>query len=400
MKKNITIPLILLVLLILGGLAYKYFSDNLLNEVSINTNQTANDIKEPDSAIINEPTEMTAQDKNDFYDIKAVYPNDPLDKNKVIEKFINDSINAKKEEWQVGGQAYDDEKKLEVDFPDRPKMQFQYYINYKKSESAKLASVSYLFSIYEFTGGANGNTTLAAFTFDQTGLKNIEDILNLADNNNDITLTKALAYQMETTFDKNDVNKEMINSGLGLAYLESDGVTVNKERCRCDGFFFGSNLQNFMVNDSGIDFYFNQYQVAPGAAGTPDVLLSWEILRPYLKPDIATKVMMPSTGLANPASVNCFNKGGTLIMKDNKNGQYGVCVFDDNRQCEEWALFRGECPVGGRKITGYETEAQTFCAITGGTVQGLGTDNVTCKKFDGTVCGVDKNFNGECVVTQ
>ena len=47
-------------------------------------------------------------------------------------------------------------------------------------------------------------------------------------------------------------------------------------------------------------------------------------------------------------------------------GQIGVCYFEDNRQCEEWALMRGECPVGGVKVTGYVTPAGRYCAITGG----------------------------------
>ena len=63
------------------------------------------------------------------------------------------------------------------------------------------------------------------------------------------------------------------------------------------------------------------------------------------------------TGIANPASVNCINKGGTLsIQKRSDGGEYGICIFEDNRQCEEWALFRGECPVGGKKVTGIPAE--------------------------------------------
>jgi putative hemolysin/predicted metal-dependent phosphoesterase TrpH len=62
-------------------------------------------------------------------------------------------------------------------------------------------------------------------------------------------------------------------------------------------------------------------------------------------------------GIANPASVNCINKGGTLsIQKSADGGEYGICIFEDNRQCEEWALFRGECPAGGRKATGIPVE--------------------------------------------
>ena len=59
------------------------------------------------------------------------------------------------------------------------------------------------------------------------------------------------------------------------------------------------------------------------------------------------------TGIANPASVNCINKGGKLsIQKGVDGGEYGICIFEDNSQCEEWALFRGECTPGGKKVTG------------------------------------------------
>ncbi|MFC5373470.1 DUF333 domain-containing protein [Brevundimonas faecalis] len=46
-------------------------------------------------------------------------------------------------------------------------------------------------------------------------------------------------------------------------------------------------------------------------------------------------------GMANPASVHCQAEGGkTEIRRDTQGGEYGVCVFEDGRQCEEWALFR------------------------------------------------------------
>lgn len=52
-------------------------------------------------------------------------------------------------------------------------------------------------------------------------------------------------------------------------------------------------------------------------------------------------------GLANPASVYCEEKGGKLeIRTDENGGQYGVCIFEDGSECEEWAYFRGECQPG------------------------------------------------------
>ena len=103
-----------------------------------------------------------------------------------------------------------------------------------------------------------------------------------------------------------------------------------------------------------------------------------------------------AVGMANPASQNCIQKGGTLGMKQNKKGEYGICYFEDNRQCEEWALFRGQCPVGGMKITGYDNDAEIYCAITGGAVEGVGTETPMCKRIDGTYCNAQANLDGDC----
>jgi hypothetical protein len=103
-----------------------------------------------------------------------------------------------------------------------------------------------------------------------------------------------------------------------------------------------------------------------------------------------------TTGLANPASTNCIEKGGKLEMRQNKNGEYGVCLFEDNRQCEEWAFFRGQCPAGGIKITGYDNDAEIYCAITGGEMNGVGTETPMCKRIDGTLCNAQSNLDGEC----
>jgi putative hemolysin len=59
-------------------------------------------------------------------------------------------------------------------------------------------------------------------------------------------------------------------------------------------------------------------------------------------------VAAPSpAGLANPASVHCQEQGGTHeIRQDGSGGTYGVCVFSDGSECEEWAFFNGECQPG------------------------------------------------------
>ena len=59
----------------------------------------------------------------------------------------------------------------------------------------------------------------------------------------------------------------------------------------------------------------------------------------------------PTVGLANPASVHCQQVGGRLEIRRESgpaSGEYGVCVFPDGRQCEEWALFRDNRCVAPR----------------------------------------------------
>jgi len=109
-----------------------------------------------------------------------------------------------------------------------------------------------------------------------------------------------------------------------------------------------------------------------------------------------------SVGLANPASENCTEQGGSVTIESHPDGgQYGVCLFEDNRQCEEWALMRGDCPVGGVEITGYLTDAARYCAITGGeyvAAPGSSPDDElgTCTLPSGEVCDSEAYYAGKC----
>lgn len=128
-------------------------------------------------------------------------------------------------------------------------------------------------------------------------------------------------------------------------------------------------------------------------------LLSLMVVLAFLS---ACSTPTPEAGLPNPASENCVKQGGTVtIQKRGDGGEYGVCFFEDNRQCEEWALQRGDCPVGGVKITGYATQATQYCAITGGTYQITGNSGTeqeqgTCTFKNGRMCNAGDYFAGTC----
>jgi putative hemolysin len=95
--------------------------------------------------------------------------------------------------------------------------------------------------------------------------------------------------------------------------------------------------------------------------------------------------LIPSTGMANPTSENYVKQGVKLIMEERvEMGDFDVCYFEDNRQCEEWTPFCGECTVGDLKVTGYVAEAARFCAITGCEYAIIG--NSSADSEQGLVC--------------
>ncbi len=107
-------------------------------------------------------------------------------------------------------------------------------------------------------------------------------------------------------------------------------------------------------------------------------------------------------GIANPASVNCIRQGGALtILKRGDGGEYGLCTFRDGRLCEEWALFRGECPEGGVRVAQDATPAARYCLITGGFYRagglaGTPLEEGICRLPEGIVCDAGEYFAGKC----
>jgi putative hemolysin len=111
-------------------------------------------------------------------------------------------------------------------------------------------------------------------------------------------------------------------------------------------------------------------------------------------------------GMANPASVYCEEQGGTLDIRDTDAGQYGVCVFPDGSECEEWAFFRGECSPGDsanptETIIGMANPASVYCEEHGGTLDIRDSDAGQygmCSFPDGSECEEWAFFRGECGV--
>jgi putative hemolysin len=116
----------------------------------------------------------------------------------------------------------------------------------------------------------------------------------------------------------------------------------------------------------------------------------------FVEPAVPTAT--PGPTIANPASTNCATLGGTLsIQKRGDGGEYAVCFFEDDRACEEWALFRKECPTGGAKTTGLDTVEQKYCVWRGGKTS-VEKDAV-CTLPNGSTCSNETLYKGTCPQT-
>jgi putative hemolysin len=64
--------------------------------------------------------------------------------------------------------------------------------------------------------------------------------------------------------------------------------------------------------------------------------------------------------MPNPASVYCEEQGGKVEMRtDSEGGQFGMCLFEDGSECEEWAYYRSECQPG-KQVDSSSTLAPTY----------------------------------------
>ena len=53
----------------------------------------------------------------------------------------------------------------------------------------------------------------------------------------------------------------------------------------------------------------------------------------------------PSARMANPASLNCLQQNGKLQTVKTSQGETTYCLLPSGKKCEEWDMFRGNCPV-------------------------------------------------------
>ncbi|HNZ83761.1 MAG TPA: DUF333 domain-containing protein [Candidatus Pacearchaeota archaeon] len=97
-------------------------------------------------------------------------------------------------------------------------------------------------------------------------------------------------------------------------------------------------------------------------------------------------------GIANPASQFCKDQGGSIEIRTLDDGsQYGVCIFKNGVECEEWDLFSGRCNKDG----------SDFC---GESPYGACSDDLDCQTdgCSGQICKSkkDESFVTDCQIKE
>lgn len=100
-------------------------------------------------------------------------------------------------------------------------------------------------------------------------------------------------------------------------------------------------------------------------------------------------------GISNPASEYCIKVGGDLqTLTRGDGGEYSICNFPDDQSCEEWALYRRKCPLGGVKTIGYDSPEEIYCVQLGGKT--LSSPDSRCTLPTGQTCLNTDLYNGKC----
>jgi uncharacterized protein len=136
------------------------------------------------------------------------------------------------------------------------------------------------------------------------------------------------------------------------------------------------------------------------------VLFACSTQTPQPVPATAT---LDTITIANPASAYCEEQGLKLEIRTAQDGsQYGVCMFEDDTECEEFAYYRGECKPGDLDVAppptatpaGIANPASTYCVEQGGTSEIRTAEDSSqygvCSFPDGSACEEWAFFRGEC----
>jgi len=197
---------------------------------------------------------VSVSQSDSFYNIQAEYPQfdgaDPAFNQKIaslINGQIDDFKKAAKEDFEARN-ATTPAGEPALQNPEQP---FDFIATWTPAQFSS-RYLSFMIDIYYFSGGAHGADQISAFNYDLKNRKEItiSDFLGSADGLD--KLAKLAQAQVTSQLQSNGSQVDGF-----LAQMIQDGTKSVPE-----------NYQNFTFGYGKLTIYFEQYQVAPGSAGS------------------------------------------------------------------------------------------------------------------------------------
>lgn len=240
MKKVYLFLIVVILIVIIATGVFVFYSNNKLAKQELLQNSQPELLAETKSI----------KEENDFFGIFVEYPQFKLadsDFNKKIEDLVKNSLEDFKKNSQDNFKAINDtmpagEKKSEY-----PELPFSFDCGWDEVQSNQ-DYISFVLSIYSFSGGAHGASAVFGFNYDVKNKKEIT-IESLLDNSQ-ANLEKLVTIARKITYDQ-------LKSQEAFAQdMAEQGTAPVFE-----------NYKNFNFDQNNLIIYFQRYQVSFGAAG-------------------------------------------------------------------------------------------------------------------------------------
>ncbi|MFA5742870.1 MAG: DUF3298 and DUF4163 domain-containing protein [Candidatus Paceibacterota bacterium] len=253
--KNKIVFVLALVIIVLAALSiFLYWQNTKLavDASQTNTDQTCSLSTNQASGV--RMSVVSASQSDSFYNIQAEYPQfdgaDPAF-NQKIASLINGEIEDFKKEAKDNFDARNATMPAGEAALQNPEQPFDFIATWTPAQFGS-RYLSFAMDIYYFSGGAHGTDQIFAFNYDLGNKKEItiSDFLGAADN-----LDKLSNMAQDQVASQLQSNGMEVNDSM--AQMIQEGAKPVPE-----------NYRNFTFGYGKLTIYFEQYQVAPGSAGT------------------------------------------------------------------------------------------------------------------------------------
>jgi Protein of unknown function (DUF3298)/Deacetylase PdaC len=251
-RKYIIYFLAIAISLLISILAYKYFFSNApIHQFPESATSTA-------TTTIPQKSIESFSTTTRYYEFSYDVPKD----NNIVAQSIKD--NAEKWLLETNITKVTDDSQAEREFGIFEGMSYSYDSTYKTIDS--ISYISYLETIYQFTGGAHGSTNNIAYLFSKKDGVQVKSLKNIYNDN----IYNALSEYTRKELPAKLAKKTIIVSEFQDMFDE--GTSSTQE-----------NWQVFYFKASSLVVVFGQYQIGPYAIGIHELEIPLSVLEKYKK---------------------------------------------------------------------------------------------------------------------